>query len=52
MFGLGRKFALMAQVAILVFGGAQSARSLEKVRVLIPLRGIDEAFAPFVVAKE
>jgi len=52
MSGLGRKFALIAQVAILVFAGAQSAWSLEKVRVLIPVRGIDEAFAPFVVAKE
>src|SRR3984893_5958793 len=52
MSGLGRKFALIAQVAILVFGGAQSAWSLEKVRVLIPVRGIDEAFSPFVVAKE
>jgi NitT/TauT family transport system substrate-binding protein len=30
----------------------QSASALEKVRVLIPVRNIDEAFSPFVVAKE
>lgn len=30
----------------------QSASALEKVRVLIPVRNIDEAFSPFVVAKQ
>ena len=30
----------------------QKAVALEKVRVLIPVRNIDEAFSPFVVAKE
>src|ERR1700712_2767470 len=29
-----------------------SAAALEKVRLLIPVRAIDEAFAPFVVAKQ
>ncbi|WP_316398218.1 ABC transporter substrate-binding protein [Bradyrhizobium sp. 33ap4] len=39
--------------AIVVFlGGMQNASALEKVRLLIPVRNIDEAFSPFVVAKE
>ncbi|MDB5596505.1 MAG: putative exported protein [Hyphomicrobiales bacterium] len=33
-------------------GALQSATALEKVRLLIPVRAIDEAFAPFVVAKQ
>ncbi len=41
--------------AALVLGAslasAQTAWSLEKVRILIPVRTIDEAFSPFVVAK-
>ena len=51
-FGLGRKFALATYVVILAVGCASNAWCLEKVRVLIPVRGIDEAFSPFVVAKE
>jgi NitT/TauT family transport system substrate-binding protein len=41
-----------ASVIIFGFGGMQSASALEKVRLLIPVRNIDEAFSPFVVAKE
>ncbi len=45
---------LNAAVALLtaVLLTSTSAVALEKVRVLIPVRSIDEAFAPFVVAKE
>jgi NitT/TauT family transport system substrate-binding protein len=38
--------------AVLTVSGAQVAFCLEKVRILIPVRVIDEAFSPFVVAKE
>lgn len=38
-------------LAILCAGGSY-AFALEKVRLLIPVRNIDEAFSPFVVAKE
>lgn len=31
---------------------AEHASALEKVRILIPVRSIDEAFSPFVVARE
>lgn len=44
---MGRGF-----VIIFGLGGTQSASALEKVRLLIPVRNIDEAFSPFVVAKE
>ncbi|MDB5545348.1 MAG: putative exported protein [Hyphomicrobiales bacterium] len=37
--------------SILLLSGV-SAFALEKVRLLIPVRSIDEAFAPFVVARE
>jgi NitT/TauT family transport system substrate-binding protein len=50
--GIGRRVALVACLAVLTLGGAQPAWSLEKVRILIPVRAIDEAFSPFVVAKE
>jgi NitT/TauT family transport system substrate-binding protein len=50
--GIGRKLALAAQIAVLTLGGSHAARALEKVRILIPVRAIDEAFSPFVVAKE
>lgn len=50
--GLARKLTLVAQVSALVFGVSTSAWALEKVRILIPVRSIDEAFSPFVVAKE
>src|SRR5580698_1337771 len=50
--GIGRKLALAAQVATLMLGGSHAALALEKVRILIPVRAIDEAFSPFVVAKE
>ncbi|MEH2510392.1 NitT/TauT family transport system substrate-binding protein [Nitrobacteraceae bacterium AZCC 1564] len=41
-------------LAILVAGfcDLSAANALEKVRVLVPVRNIDEAFSPFVVAKE
>jgi len=49
---LGRRLSLAGLVALSLLAGAQSAAALEKVRVLIPVRNIDEAFSPFVVAKE
>src|ERR1700744_1157393 len=48
----GRRLLLAASVIIFGFGGIQGASALEKVRLLIPVRNIDEAFSPFVVAKE
>jgi NitT/TauT family transport system substrate-binding protein len=48
----GRKLILAGQAAALIFSGSHVAIALEKVRVLIPVRVIDEAFTPFVVAKE
>jgi NitT/TauT family transport system substrate-binding protein len=50
--GIGRSIAGAVLVAGLTFGGPQAAWSLEKVRILIPVRAIDEAFSPFVVAKQ
>jgi NitT/TauT family transport system substrate-binding protein len=50
--GFGRKLALAAQIMVLSLAGADVAEALEKVRILIPVRAIDEAFSPFVVAKE
>lgn len=50
--GIGRRLALAAQVAVLMLGGSHAALALDKVRILIPVRAIDEAFSPFVVAKE
>jgi NitT/TauT family transport system substrate-binding protein len=49
----GRRL-LCAAASMMIFGlgGVQSASALEKVRLLIPVRNIDEAFSPFVVAKE
>jgi NitT/TauT family transport system substrate-binding protein len=46
----GWKFAL--SVPLLMLALSQAASALESVRVLIPVRSIDEAFSPFVVAKE
>lgn len=45
---------LWAAASVVMFGvgGVQSASALEKVRLLIPVRNIDEAFSPFVIAKE
>ncbi len=51
-FEYGRRLALVAQLSVLIVSFSQTAWCLEKVRVLIPVRSIDEAFAPFVVAKE
>ncbi|HMF69256.1 MAG TPA: ABC transporter substrate-binding protein, partial [Phyllobacterium sp.] len=51
-FAFKHKLALSAQVIALILGCASNAWCLEKVRVLIPVRGIDEAFSPFIVAKE
>src|SRR5260221_13157621 len=50
--GIGRKLALGAQIAALMLGGSHAALALDKVRILIPVRAIDEAFSPFAVAKE
>src|SRR6476620_4035042 len=50
-----RKRGLLGAAAtaiVVCLGGMQSASALEKVRLLIPVRNIDEAFSPFVVAKE
>jgi len=41
---------LATSVLLLAFG--QAASALDSVRLLIPVRVIDEAFSPFVVAKE
>ena len=50
--GIGRKLTIAAQVAALMLAGSHAALALEKVRILIPVRVIDESFTPFVVAKE
>ena len=50
--GIGRKLALAAQIMVLSLAASHAAEALEKVRILIPVRAIDEAFSPFVVAKE
>jgi NitT/TauT family transport system substrate-binding protein len=50
--GSRQKVAQAALVAVLFLGSVSNAWCLEQVRVLIPVRGIDEAFSPFVVAKE
>src|SRR5579871_6875066 len=42
----------MAAGVLCILGGIQSASALEKVRLLIPVRSIDEAYSPFAVAKE
>ena len=54
MPGLNFSRALIAAAAgiAVCIGGAGTAAALDKVRVLIPVRNIDEAFSPFVVAKE
>src|SRR6201996_5980875 len=54
MFGVdfGRRVGLAFFVTVFSLNVAGSAHALEKVRVLIPVRNIDEAFSPFVVAKE
>src|ERR1700761_4451910 len=54
MFGVdfGRRVGLGFFVTVFSLNVAGSAHALEKVRVLIPVRNIDEAFSPFVVAKE
>src|SRR5271156_1532366 len=48
----GRRLSWAACVVVFGIAGMQSASALEKVRVLIPVRNVDEAFSPFVVAKE
>src|SRR5260370_15292669 len=50
--GIGRKLGLAGQIAALMLGGSHAALALDKVRILIPVRAIDEAFSPFAVAKE
>jgi NitT/TauT family transport system substrate-binding protein len=49
---LGRRHVLAACLLVFSLGAVHSADALEKVRVLIPVRNVDEAFSPFVVAKE
>jgi NitT/TauT family transport system substrate-binding protein len=49
---IGRALILAAHITALSVALPQSASALEKVKMLIPVRTIDEAFAPFVVAKE
>src|ERR1700712_3479936 len=46
------RLILSAQVVAIMLAGSHAAMALEKVRILIPVRVIDEAFTPFVVAKE
>jgi NitT/TauT family transport system substrate-binding protein len=48
----GRALLVAASVVTLALGHVGSANALESVRILIPVRSIDEAFSPFVVAKE
>jgi NitT/TauT family transport system substrate-binding protein len=50
--GFRGKLAVAAQIAALSLFGSSAAWSAEKVRILIPVRAVDEAFSPFVVAKE
>jgi NitT/TauT family transport system substrate-binding protein len=49
---VGSRLTQAALAAALTVSCAQAAFCLEKVRILIPVRAIDEAFSPFVVAKE
>jgi len=49
---LGRRLLRVVPVIFVGLWSVQSASALEKVRILIPVRNIDEAFSPFVVAKE
>lgn len=46
-----RRLALLSTILAVVLLDFSAANALEKVRVLIPVRNIDEAFSPFVVAK-
>jgi NitT/TauT family transport system substrate-binding protein len=46
------RLLLAASVIAFAIGNAVPAHALESVRLLIPVRNIDEAFSPFVVAKE
>lgn len=47
-----RRLVLSSAILAAVVCDFSAANALEKVRVLIPVRNIDEAFSPFVVAKE
>ena len=47
-----RRLVLSSAILAAVVCNVSAAHALEKVRVLIPVRNIDEAFSPFVVAKE
>jgi ABC-type nitrate/sulfonate/bicarbonate transport system substrate-binding protein len=49
---IGLKLAFAASVAAFLVALPQAASALEKVRILIPVRTVDEAFSPFTVAKE
>jgi NitT/TauT family transport system substrate-binding protein len=50
--GIGCRMLQAVLVAALILSFSPAAYALEKVRILIPVRTIDEAFSPFVVAKE
>jgi NitT/TauT family transport system substrate-binding protein len=52
MHFLGRGLTRTVIAAALTVSAAQAASCLEKVRILIPVRVLDEAFSPFVVARE
>lgn len=47
-----RRLVLSSAIVAAMMCVADASYALEKVRVLIPVRNIDEAFSPFVVAKE
>ena len=49
---ISNRLAASVALALGLVVGASAAQALEKVRVLIPVRSIDEAFSPFVVAKQ
>jgi NitT/TauT family transport system substrate-binding protein len=49
---VGLKLVFAAYIAMLLIAMPQHASALEKIRILIPVRVVDEAFSPFAVAKE
>jgi NitT/TauT family transport system substrate-binding protein len=49
---LRKSLAAAMTLSLALASGIGSATALEKVRLLIPVRAIDEAFSPFVVAKQ
>ncbi|HEY0219644.1 MAG TPA: ABC transporter substrate-binding protein [Afipia sp.] len=47
-----RSALTLCAVLLAVSTSSDLAFALEKVRILIPVRGVDEAFSPFIVAKQ